>query len=64
VIDILFKEVGSTDIVPTRNRVAVGMFFMFSGYHKQRAAPSCAGRRANSPARCGAQDLVGGRRLS
>jgi putative oxidoreductase len=34
VIDILFKGLGWTDIALTLNRVAVGMFFMFSGYHK------------------------------
>jgi hypothetical protein len=34
VIDILFKGVGWTDIALTLNRVAVGVFFMFSGYHK------------------------------
>jgi uncharacterized membrane protein YphA (DoxX/SURF4 family) len=34
VIDILFKGVGLTDIALTLDRVAVGMFFMFSGYHK------------------------------
>jgi len=34
VIDILFKGVGWTDIALTLDRVAVGMFFMFSGYHK------------------------------
>jgi uncharacterized membrane protein YphA (DoxX/SURF4 family) len=33
-IDILFNGVGRTDIALTLNRVAVGMFFMFSGYHK------------------------------
>ncbi len=33
-IEILFKGVGWTDIALTLNRVAVGMFFMFSGYHK------------------------------
>ena len=33
-IHILFGGVGSTDIALTLNRVAVGMFFMFSGYHK------------------------------
>ena len=33
-IDILFNGVGWTDIALTLNRVAVGMFFMFSGYHK------------------------------
>ena len=33
-IDILFKGVGWTDIALTLDRVAVGMFFMFSGYHK------------------------------
>jgi uncharacterized membrane protein YphA (DoxX/SURF4 family) len=31
---ILFNGVGWTDIALTLNRVAVGMFFMFSGYHK------------------------------
>jgi uncharacterized membrane protein YphA (DoxX/SURF4 family) len=34
VIDLLFKGVGGADIALTLNRVAVGMFFMFSGYHK------------------------------
>jgi uncharacterized membrane protein YphA (DoxX/SURF4 family) len=34
VIDIFFKGVGWTDIALTLDRVAVGMFFMFSGYHK------------------------------
>jgi uncharacterized membrane protein YphA (DoxX/SURF4 family) len=34
VIDILFKGVGWADIALTVDRVAVGMFFMFSGYHK------------------------------
>jgi len=34
VIRILFDGVGWTDIALTLNRVAVGMFFMFSGYHK------------------------------
>jgi uncharacterized membrane protein YphA (DoxX/SURF4 family) len=34
VIDILFKGLGWTDIALTLSRVAVGMFFMFSGYHK------------------------------
>jgi putative oxidoreductase len=33
-IDILFNGVGWTDIAFTLNRVAVGLFFMFSGYHK------------------------------
>src|SRR3984885_3107194 len=33
-IQILFNGVGWTDIALTLNRVAVGMFFMFSGYHK------------------------------
>ena len=33
-IHILFNGVGRTDIALTLNRVAVGMFFMFSGYHK------------------------------
>ena len=31
---ILFNGVGWTDIALTLNRVAVGMLFMFSGYHK------------------------------
>jgi len=34
VIDILFKGVGWTDVALTLNRIAVGLFFMFSGYHK------------------------------
>jgi uncharacterized membrane protein YphA (DoxX/SURF4 family) len=33
-MDILFNGVGSTDIALTLNRVAVGVFFMLSGYHK------------------------------
>jgi uncharacterized membrane protein YphA (DoxX/SURF4 family) len=33
-IDILFNGVGWTDIAITLNRIAVGMFFMLSGYHK------------------------------
>jgi putative oxidoreductase len=33
-IDVLFKGIGYTDIALLLNRVAVGTFFMFSGYHK------------------------------
>ncbi len=33
-IDILFNGVGWTEIALTLNRIAVGMFFMLSGYHK------------------------------
>jgi uncharacterized membrane protein YphA (DoxX/SURF4 family) len=33
-IDILFNGLGWTDIAFTLNRVVVGLFFMFSGYHK------------------------------
>ena len=33
-MNILFHGVGWTDIALTLNRIAVGMFFMFSGYHK------------------------------
>jgi uncharacterized membrane protein YphA (DoxX/SURF4 family) len=33
-IQILFSGIGWTDLALTLNRVAVGMFFMFSGYHK------------------------------
>jgi uncharacterized membrane protein YphA (DoxX/SURF4 family) len=33
-IDILFHGVGFTDIALTLNRIVVGMFFMFSGFHK------------------------------
>jgi len=33
-IDVLFDGVGWTDIALTLNRIAVGMFFMLSGYHK------------------------------
>jgi uncharacterized membrane protein YphA (DoxX/SURF4 family) len=32
--DMLFNGVGWTDIALTLNRIAVGMFFMVSGYHK------------------------------
>ncbi len=33
-IDVLFNGVGWVDIALTLNRVAVGTFFLFSGYHK------------------------------
>jgi uncharacterized membrane protein YphA (DoxX/SURF4 family) len=33
-MDLLFNGVGWTDIALTLNRVAVGAFFMLSGYHK------------------------------
>ena len=33
-MDILFNGVGWTDIALTLNRIAVGTFFMISGYHK------------------------------
>lgn len=33
-IDVLFHGVGWTDLAFTLNRIAVGMFFMLSGYHK------------------------------
>ena len=33
-IDVLFKGIGWTDSALFLNRVAVGTFFMFSGYHK------------------------------
>ena len=34
VMDLLFFGVGWTDLAITLNRVAVGAFFMLSGYHK------------------------------
>jgi len=33
-IDLLFVGVGGTDIAITLNRIAVGAFFLLSGYHK------------------------------
>src|SRR5580704_3931341 len=33
-IDILFNGVGWPDVAFTLNRIAVGAFFMLSGYHK------------------------------
>jgi uncharacterized membrane protein YphA (DoxX/SURF4 family) len=33
-INILFVGVGWTDLAITLNRIAVGTFFMLSGYHK------------------------------
>jgi hypothetical protein len=41
--DILFNGVGWTDIALTLNRVAVGMFFMFSGTtsYSMRSAIAC-----------------------
>jgi uncharacterized membrane protein YphA (DoxX/SURF4 family) len=33
-MDILFNGIGWTDIALTLNRIAVGAFFMLSGYHK------------------------------
>ncbi len=34
IMDILFNGVGWTDIALTLNRIAVGAFFMLSGFHK------------------------------
>jgi uncharacterized membrane protein YphA (DoxX/SURF4 family) len=34
VMDLLFTGIGWTDIALTLNRIAVGAFFMLSGYHK------------------------------
>jgi uncharacterized membrane protein YphA (DoxX/SURF4 family) len=33
-MDLLFTGVGWTDVALTLNRIAVGVFFMHSGYHK------------------------------
>src|ERR1700751_6304471 len=33
-IDLLFVGIGWTDLALTLNRIAVGAFFMLSGYHK------------------------------
>src|ERR1700685_2974074 len=33
-MDLLFAGIGWTDIALTLNRIAVGTFFMVSGYHK------------------------------
>jgi len=33
-MDVLFVGVGWTDLALTLNRIAVGAFFMLSGYHK------------------------------
>jgi uncharacterized membrane protein YphA (DoxX/SURF4 family) len=38
-MDLLFNGVGWTDIAFTLNRIAVGAFFMLSGYHKLFDAP-------------------------
>ena len=38
-MDILFNGVGWTDAALTLNRVAVGAFFLLSGYHKLFNAP-------------------------
>jgi putative oxidoreductase len=38
-MDILFVGVGWTDIAATLKRIAVGTFFMLSGYHKLLNAP-------------------------
>src|ERR1700741_3188525 len=34
IMDLLFAGIGWTDIALTLNRIAVGAFFMLSGYHK------------------------------
>ena len=34
IMDLLFVGVGWTDLAITLNRIAVGAFFMLSGYHK------------------------------
>jgi uncharacterized membrane protein YphA (DoxX/SURF4 family) len=41
-IDILFAGIGWTDIALTLSRIAVGAFFMLSGYHKLFNAESNA----------------------
>ena len=33
-MDLLFVGIGWTDLAITLNRIAVGAFFMLSGYHK------------------------------
>ncbi len=33
-LHVLFKGVGGADTALTLNRIAVGTFFLFSGYHK------------------------------
>src|SRR3984957_6887730 len=33
-MDVLFTGIGWTDLAMTLNRIAVGAFFMLSGYHK------------------------------
>ena len=33
-MDLLFAGIGWTDVAMTLNRIAVGSFFMHSGYHK------------------------------
>src|ERR1700729_1004535 len=33
-MDLLFAGIGWTDLAMTLNRIAVGAFFMLSGYHK------------------------------
>jgi uncharacterized membrane protein YphA (DoxX/SURF4 family) len=38
-IDMVFTGVGWTDLAITLNRIAVGAFFMLSGYHKLFNAP-------------------------
>src|SRR5215472_14102198 len=38
-MDPLFNGVGGADIALTLNRIAVGTFFMLSGYHKLFNAP-------------------------
>lgn len=35
-VDLLFVGVGWTDLALTLNRIAVGAFFMLSGYHAER----------------------------
>ena len=34
IMDLLFAGIGWTDLAFTLNRIAVGAFFMYSGYHK------------------------------
>jgi uncharacterized membrane protein YphA (DoxX/SURF4 family) len=38
-MDLLFVGIGWTDLAITLNRIAVGAFFMLSGYHKLFNAP-------------------------
>ena len=63
-MDLLFVGVGWTDLAITLNRIAVGAFFMLSGFHKLRRAAFRVGGQgpARNPAPGNRLSAASGRR--